>query len=82
LSDVQKAKDISLCNERLREASELRNALPAFFAMQLKGLLTTELTWLGEQIQALDAEIHALTTRRAELEQQRFSLKQAIDMMR
>ena len=76
---VQKAKDISLCDERLREASDLRNALPAFFAMQLKGLLTTELTWLGEQIQALDAEIHALTTRRAELEQQRFSLKQAID---
>ncbi len=76
---VHKAEEITACSERLREATELRDALPAFFALQLKGLLTIELASLSEQIQALDAEIHALTTRRAELEQQRFSLKQAID---
>ena len=76
---VQKAGEISKYDERLREARQIQRVLPAWFAFQLRALLADELAAVAKRIQVLDVEIQNLTNRRAELEDQQFSLKQAID---
>ena len=76
---VQKAGEISKYDERLREARQIQKVLPAWFAFQLRALLADELAAVAKRIQVLDVEIQNLTNRRAELEDQQFSLKQAID---
>ena len=76
---VQKAGELSKYDDRLREANRIRGVLPAWFAFQLKALLADELSALAKQIRLLDVEIQNLTNRLAELEDQRFFLKQAID---
>jgi uncharacterized protein YPO0396 len=76
---VQKAGEISKCDERLGEARQIQRVLPAWFAFQLRALLADEVASVAKRIEVLDVEIQNLTNRRTELEDQQFSLKQAID---
>lgn len=75
---VEKAAEISKHDEQLQTVMQLRDALPACFAIRLKALLEAELSSLAEQIRVLDVEITNLTTNLDELKKQEFSLKQAI----
>jgi len=75
---VEKAAEISKYDEQLGAGKQLRENLPACFAVQLKALLEVELVSLAEQIRVFDIEIKNLTGTLEELKQQEFSLKQAI----
>ena len=75
---VEKAAEISKYDEQLRTRMQLRENLPACFAIRLKALLEIELVSLAEQIRVFDIEIKNLTNTLEELKQQEFSLKQAI----
>jgi len=75
---VEKAGDISKYDEQLRAGMQLRDILPACFAIRLKTLLETELGSLAEQIRVFDFEIKELTNALEALKLQEFSLKQAI----
>jgi uncharacterized protein YPO0396 len=75
---VEKAAEISKYDEQLGAGKQLRENLPACFAVRLKSLLEVELVSLAEQIRVFDIEIKNLTGTLEELKQQEFSLKQAI----
>src|SRR5665213_2590874 len=75
---VEKAAEISKYDEQLGAGKQLRENLPACFAIRLKALLEIELVSLAEQIRVFDIEIKNLTGALEELKQQEFSLKQAI----
>jgi uncharacterized protein YPO0396 len=75
---VEKAAEISKNDEQLGAGKQLRENLPACFAVRLKSLLEVELVSLAEQIRVFDIEIKNLTGTLEELKQQEFSLKQAI----
>jgi uncharacterized protein YPO0396 len=75
---VEKAAEINKHDEQVRAATQLRDALPACFAIRLKALLETEQSSLAEQIRVLDLEIQNLTGALKELQSQEFDLKQSI----
>lgn len=76
---VEKAAEIRQYDEQLSVTKRLRDALPAYFAAQLKGLLENEQAALAGQIQTLNGEIDGLTNSLKELARQELELKQAID---
>jgi uncharacterized protein YPO0396 len=75
---VEKAGEIKKYDEQMLTTAQLRDALPACFAIRLKVLLEAEQTALAEQIRALGVEIQVLTDALAELKRQEFDLKQTI----
>jgi len=76
---VEKAAEISKYDDQMHVTQQLRDVLPACFAIRVKALLEAEQSSLAEQIRELDTEIKNLTITQEELNRQRFSIKQAID---
>ena len=75
---VEKASEIRKYDEQIQATTKLRGALPAYFALQLKDLLGTELASLAEQIRSLETEITNLTDTLKALDTRKFDLNQAI----
>jgi uncharacterized protein YPO0396 len=69
---VEKAAEISKYDEQLGAGKQLRENLPACFAVRLKALLEVELVSLAEKIRVFDIEIKNLTGTLEELKQQEF----------
>ena len=75
---VEKAAEIKNYDEQMQATAQLRDALPACFAIRLKALLEAEQASLAEQTHLLGTEIQGLTDSLKELQDQQFNLKQSI----
>lgn len=76
---VEKAAEIKKHDEQTQATIQLRDALPACFAIRLKVLLEAEQASLAEKIRTLDGEIENLTNALKDFAREELELNQAID---
>jgi len=76
---ADKASEIHSCQTELNEAIRFHDALPACFALRLKGLLESEIQFLVEALLGLEREIAASHQSIDRLKKDEFSLQRAIE---
>lgn len=76
---VQRATEIGKCDEQIHRTTQLREALPACFAIRLKSVLEAAQETIIGQIREIDSAVERLTKALELLSQREFELRQAID---
>jgi len=76
---ADKESEFRTCETELNEAKQFHDALPACFALRLKGLLESEIQFLAEALLGLETEIAVSHESIDRLKKDEFSLQRAIE---